>query len=1041
MEAVCQPLHNATCFGTSLPYAYTSVALAEDSVSHFDVQDNLALWQGLKSVPRCWAVVQPLLCAVYMPKCENGSVYLPSQEMCNITRGPCKSVEIKHSWPSFLRCGDKKLFPPRCRNPLQEVKFNTSYKCMLPLLETSQPSNWYHEVEGCGIQCQNPFFTAEEHNSIHHLISLIAPICLALNVLSVATFCISWKAANKYPSVIIFYINLCITFATLGWLIQFYPGAREKIVCLPDGTIRLHEPSSFSWCTITFFLTYYWLMAAIVWCVILTLAWHYVFRQSGAPKEYLEKKAGIAHIIAWSIPVVLTVCIIASTGVQGDSISGICFVGYSNSNMRIIFLLVPVGLAALIGLVCLCSVLYTLIKLKMNGSKAQVKRIQPIIIKIGIFTVFMVLFIVGTFVFHLYEFFNQKEWDDSLREYIVCLAMNSAQTLSIMGESASMKCELKSRPNIVWIRLHMMCFFGFGGLMTVFVWTKQSYEYWKQFRNRLCAPAEKTTFKVKRHQIVAKAYNTRREAFNQGHLSFSLNSTHEDPIGMNLDVNSVTSRDISSSWAAALPHFIMRRNAITDFSSFVPMHCSSVSDISRHISVDSFNQPTLDSLSMQMSEQEYAHALRHPRRKTRKERERFLHANRIAPWFPGSRRGSDTSLHSSMMSAARGAKVTKATSTGDLGADVMLAGSVLPPMLMRGAPYRNTIPREPVNPPFTHGMTDNSHRLGNQNPSSALGSNNISRRLTPNSAIPNPLIGMPRPPIYPQNYNFMNSMPFGYLSGGVYPSFNNMFPGYPAPQFMYHSYNSMPYTPFGDFQNTDPLLSQYQDPLLPMEPRDDSASETPFFPIIMSESEYTDTGFRSYDESHMFPTQRIIPEQVTNNPVQSEVHQPKSGLEPQECAKTQFLKRMGSFNSKPLTAKSPHPPSGKNSPPHSEVPPPSPAQSTKSLNEDELDDVFEEDSQNDNNVSTVSAPQTSETETLLGKLKSKFKRATSRNSQVQEMLELADKPCGLSVEQVPSVDMKNRPASRRNTPNEKLLQSSEGTSLIATNETGENVSR
>lgn len=37
-EAECMPLQNATCFGTSLPYTSTSIALAEDSISQFEVQ-------------------------------------------------------------------------------------------------------------------------------------------------------------------------------------------------------------------------------------------------------------------------------------------------------------------------------------------------------------------------------------------------------------------------------------------------------------------------------------------------------------------------------------------------------------------------------------------------------------------------------------------------------------------------------------------------------------------------------------------------------------------------------------------------------------------------------------------------------------------------------------------------------------------------------------------------------------------------------------------------------------------------------------------
>ncbi|GFU05108.1 smoothened homolog, partial [Nephila pilipes] len=174
-EATCletQNKQNLTCFGTKLPYSSTSLDLAEDSESLLEAQDNLDLWQGLRSIPQCWAVVQTYLCAVYRPKCENGSVSLPSQEMCKITLGPCKAV--KHSWPSFLQCENKKLCQAGCRNPLLEIKFNTSYKCIPPLKETVHAENWFDDVESCGIQCQDPFYTEKEHDDVHTLIAFQA---------------------------------------------------------------------------------------------------------------------------------------------------------------------------------------------------------------------------------------------------------------------------------------------------------------------------------------------------------------------------------------------------------------------------------------------------------------------------------------------------------------------------------------------------------------------------------------------------------------------------------------------------------------------------------------------------------------------------------------------------------------------------------------------------------------------------------------------------------------------------------------------------
>lgn len=48
---------------------------------------------------------------------------------------------------------------------------------------------------------------------------------------------------------------------------------------------------------------------------------------------------------------------------------------------------------------------------------------------------------------------------------------------------------------------------------------------------------------------------------------------------MNLDANSVASQDISSSWVAALPQFLVRRNALPNIAPMAPKHYSSASGI------------------------------------------------------------------------------------------------------------------------------------------------------------------------------------------------------------------------------------------------------------------------------------------------------------------------------------------------------------------------------------------------------------------------------------------------------------------------------
>lgn len=56
------------------------------------------------------------------------------------------------------------------------------------------------------------------------------------------TFLIDWRSANKYPALMIFYINGCFMVSCIGWLVQFTPGSRDVIICRKDGTLRTREP-------------------------------------------------------------------------------------------------------------------------------------------------------------------------------------------------------------------------------------------------------------------------------------------------------------------------------------------------------------------------------------------------------------------------------------------------------------------------------------------------------------------------------------------------------------------------------------------------------------------------------------------------------------------------------------------------------------------------------------------------------------------------------------------------------------------------------
>ena len=45
-------------------------------------------------------------------------------------------------------------------------------------MKTDIQSSWYKDVEGCGIQCDNPLFTEEEHDDMHAYIAYFGTITL-----------------------------------------------------------------------------------------------------------------------------------------------------------------------------------------------------------------------------------------------------------------------------------------------------------------------------------------------------------------------------------------------------------------------------------------------------------------------------------------------------------------------------------------------------------------------------------------------------------------------------------------------------------------------------------------------------------------------------------------------------------------------------------------------------------------------------------------------------------------------------------------------
>lgn len=105
-----------TCLGAKTTFRHTSLLFANDSATLEETENNLAKWSLLQRVPECWAVIQPFLCSIYLPKCDatEQKVELPNRELCERTREPCRAVrQFNGDWPEFLKC-DAWFFSSGC---------------------------------------------------------------------------------------------------------------------------------------------------------------------------------------------------------------------------------------------------------------------------------------------------------------------------------------------------------------------------------------------------------------------------------------------------------------------------------------------------------------------------------------------------------------------------------------------------------------------------------------------------------------------------------------------------------------------------------------------------------------------------------------------------------------------------------------------------------------------------------------------------------------------------------------------------------------
>uniref|UniRef100_A0A6I8NBB5 Frizzled-3 n=1 Tax=Ornithorhynchus anatinus TaxID=9258 RepID=A0A6I8NBB5_ORNAN len=423
----CEPITLRMC--QDLPYNSTFMP---NLLNHYDQQTAALAMEPFHPVVNleCSRDFRPFLCALYAPVCmEYGRVSLPCRRLCQRAFGECaKLMEVFGlSWPEDMECSrfpdcDEPYPRPADLNAAAEPTAATpaavqrDYGFWCPRELKTEPALGYSflRVRDCSPPCPNMYFRREELAFARYFIGLISIVCLSATLFTFLTFLIDVRRF-RYPERPIIFYAVCYMMVSLIFFVGFL--LEDRVACNAARPAQYRaatvtQGSHNKACTLLFMVLYFFTMAGSVWWVILTITWFL----AAVPKwgsEAIEKKALLFHASAWGIPGTLTIVLLAMNKIEGDNISGVCFVGLYDVDALRYFVLAPLCLDVAVGVSLLLAGIVSLnrVRIEIPLEKENQDKLVKFMIRIGVFSVLYLVPLLVVIGCYFYEQAHRGVWE------------------------------------------------------------------------------------------------------------------------------------------------------------------------------------------------------------------------------------------------------------------------------------------------------------------------------------------------------------------------------------------------------------------------------------------------------------------------------------------------------------------------------------------------------------------------------------------------------------------------------------------------------
>lgn len=476
----------------------------------------------------CSSRLKHFVCSLYAPMCDPifHKEIVPCRSFCEEVKDSCEPIMKQNGfkWPDHLKCGN---FPTRQENnicmkpspdkksPSEKPTVSSAKKGKIPKVKIITPEKPSHKKPprntqskpkptskiirtiirkkqwngGCGCLCQSPFvypnksqrageetppcalpckkyfFSENENNFMTFWIGLWSIIAFIATLITILTFLVD-RARFDYVERPIILIAFCYVLVSFGYIVRLIYG-HEAIACNSKTNLIRYSATGPAQCTAVFILTYFFTNVAWIWWVVLSMNW---FLSTGLrwSHDAISSYSQYFHFIAWLIPTVQTMAILAMAAIDGDPVSGLCSVGNHDNNTLTIFVIAPLLIYSMLAFSFFVAGILAIFQLDkksiVNTQQSVDIKQNRYMSKIGVFTFVLLIPAITLIGCHFYEHNNREAWEKSKN----CPCMGNKKTpqfymfllkyfMSLMIGLVTGFWVLESRTMSAWKKLLKRC--------------------------------------------------------------------------------------------------------------------------------------------------------------------------------------------------------------------------------------------------------------------------------------------------------------------------------------------------------------------------------------------------------------------------------------------------------------------------------------------------------------------------------------------------------------------------------------------------------